>query len=105
MKRVICLVPIIVLVLASSLFAQSIPADKAIHLTNGMSEAEVLSRFGQPTSVSYGSTETKGSIGRSGSVNLRSTETKIFSYIGAPGEWMTIIYIRNGRVVDYKRTR
>ena len=105
MKKLICLLPIITLFLASSLLAQSIPADKAIHLTNGMSEAEVLSRFGSPTTVSYGSTETKGTVGRRGSVDLRSTETKIYNYIGNPGEWITIIYIRDGKVVDYKRTR
>jgi len=104
MKRFICLVPIIILFATSSLLAQSIPADKAVHLTKGMSEAEVLSRFGQPTTVSYGSTETKGTIG-GGRVDLRSTETKIYNYVGDPGEWITIIYIRNGKVVDYKRTR
>jgi hypothetical protein len=105
MKRFICLVPIIILFAISSLLAQSIPADKAIHLTKGMSEAEVLSRFGPPTTVSYGSTETKGRIGDSGRVKLRSTETKIYNYIGDPGEWNTIIYIQDGKVVDYKRTR
>ncbi len=104
MKRLICLLPVVLLLIASSLFAQSIPSDKYVHLTKGMSEAEVLSRFGSPTTVSYDSTRTRGRVG-SGKVDLQSSEVKIFNYVGQPGEWITIIYIQSGKVIDYKRTK
>lgn len=100
-----------------------IPHDKFIHLTNGMSEAEVLSRFGSPTNVEQDEAQTKGSIDggtvvghvspggslsgtvSGGTIRSETTVIKRYYYIGdrAKGEKTTIIHIKKGRVFHYER--
>ncbi len=100
-----------------------IPPDKFIHLTEGMSEAEVLSRFGSPTRIEQDEVQTKGTIDGGtvfGQVNPGGTLTgtvsggmirsetvviKRYYYIGvhSRGEKTTIIHIKKGRVFKYER--
>lgn len=100
-----------------------IPHDKFIHLTNGMSEAEVLSRFGSPTNIEQDEAQTKGSIDggtvsgyvspggslsgtvSGGTIRSETTVIKRYYYIGdrSRGEKTTIIHIKKGRVFHYER--
>jgi hypothetical protein len=90
-----------------------IPPDKFIHLTNGMTEAEVLSRFGPPTREVQDEAKTKGKVSgyvdpagsMSGNIRSKTTVLKRYYYIGdkGKGEKTTIIHFENGRVVRYER--
>jgi hypothetical protein len=92
-----------------------IPHDKFIHLTKGVTEAEVLSRFGEPTRIVedkptvVGGTVT-GVVSPRGTVTGtvsggRIIEVKRYYYIGDKnkGEKTTIIHFRRGKVVKYER--
>jgi hypothetical protein len=92
-----------------------IPHDKFIHLTEGMTEAEVLSRFGEPTRVVEDEAKVSGGTidgfvspggALTGTVSERRIEViKRYYYIGDKnkGEKTTIIHFRRGRVVKYER--
>lgn len=84
--------------------AQQIPFDQFIHLKEGMTEAEVLSRFGQPTQVVEDEAQTRGTV-RSGQVRLQTNVIKRYYYIGnkQAGEKTTIIHFRGGKVIKYER--
>ena len=81
-----------------------IPFDKFIYLTEGMSEAEVLSRFGPPTREVKDEVEVKGYYTPGGMVR-KETLVKRYYYIGDPdlGERTTIIHFKNGMVYKIER--
>jgi hypothetical protein len=81
-----------------------IPFDKFIYLTEGMSEAEVLSRFGPPTQVVKDEIEVEGYFTQKGIVK-REALVKRYYYIGDPdlGERTTIIHFKNGIVHKIER--
>ncbi|MFB3884610.1 MAG: DUF4124 domain-containing protein [Thermodesulfobacteriota bacterium] len=81
-----------------------IPFNKFIHLTEGMSEAEVLSRVGPPTQVTQDEIETQGILTQKGIVK-REALVKRYYYIGDPdlGERTTVIHFRNGVVTRIER--
>lgn len=92
-----------------------IPHEKFIHLTKGMTEAEVLSRFGEPTRIVKDEATVSGGI-VSGRVSPGGAVTGTVSggsmvvitryyYIGDKnkGEKTTIIHFRRGKVVNYER--
>lgn len=81
-----------------------IPFDKFKYLTEGMSEAEVLSRFGPPTREMKDEIEVEGYFTRRGIIK-REVQVKRFYYIGNPdlGERTTIIHFKNGIVQKIER--
>ncbi len=81
-----------------------IPFDKFKYLTEGMTEAEVLSRFGPPTKEVSDEFEVEGYFIRMGGVK-RIVQVKRYYYIGNPdlGERTTIIHFRNGIVQKIER--
>jgi len=81
-----------------------IPFDKFKYLTEGMSEAEVLSRFGPPTKEVKDEIEVEGYFTRKGSIK-REVLVKRYYYIGDPelGERTTIIHFKNGIVYKIER--
>jgi hypothetical protein len=81
-----------------------IPFEKFKYLTEGMTEAEVLMRFGQPTQIVADEVDTKVRLGGSGLIK-REALVKKYYYIGNAdlGERTTIITIRNGRVQRIER--
>jgi len=91
----------------------SIPFDKFKHLTEGMTESEVLSRVGPPSMEVADEVETRGiSSRRRGSGRgfgrgfaSRESLVKRYHYIGDPdlGEKTTIIHISNGVVRRIER--
>jgi hypothetical protein len=92
-----------------------IPFEKFKYLQEGMTEAEVLSRFGEPTRVVKDEAKVSGGtisgeVSRSGdlsgTISERSIEViKRYYYIGDKnkGEKTTIIHFQGGRVVKYER--
>ncbi|MGA2462794.1 MAG: DUF4124 domain-containing protein [Thermodesulfobacteriota bacterium] len=92
-----------------------IPHEKFIHLTKGMAEAEVLSRFGEPTRIVNDEARVSGGVvsgvvspggSVTGTVSGGSIEViKRYYYIGDKnkGEKTTIIHFRRGKVVNYER--
>jgi len=81
-----------------------IPFDKFKYLTEGMTEAEVLSRFGPPTQEVRDEIEVRGYYTQGGIVR-RETLIKRYYYIGDPdlGERTTIIHFKNGVVYKIER--
>ncbi len=81
-----------------------IPFEKFKHLTEGMSEAEVLSRVGPPTREVKDEVEVKGYYTPGGMVR-RETLVKRYYYIGDPdlGERTTVIHFKNGVVTKIER--
>jgi len=81
-----------------------IPFNKFIYLTEGMSEAEVLSRVGSPTQVTKDEIEVEGYLTQKG-VLKREVLVKRYYYIGDPdlGERTTVIHFKNGVVTKIER--
>lgn len=81
-----------------------IPFNKFIYLTEGMSEAEVLSRFGPPTQEVKDEVEVKGYSTPGGMVR-KETLVKRYYYIGDPdlGERTTVIHFKSGIVYRIER--
>ena len=81
-----------------------IPFSKFKYLTEGMTEAEVLSRFGPPTQIVGDEIETRGRLGRSGLIR-RESLVKRYYYIGNydRGERTTVVHFTNGRVQKIER--
>jgi hypothetical protein len=81
-----------------------IPFEKFKYLTEGMTEAEVLMRYGQPTQIVADEVDTRASLGGSGLIK-REALVKKYYYIGNAdlGERTTIITLRNGRVQRIER--
>jgi len=81
-----------------------IPFEKFKHLTEGMTEAEVLSRIGPPTREVKDEVEIKGYYTPGGMVR-RETLVKRYYYIGDPdlGERTTVIHFKNGVVTKIER--
>ncbi len=81
-----------------------IPFNKFIYLTEGMSEAEVLSRIGSPTQVTKDEIEVEGYRTQKG-VLRREVLVKRYYYIGDPdlGERTTVIHFKNGVVTKIER--
>lgn len=81
-----------------------IPFDKFKYLTEGMSEAEVLSRFGPPTREVKDEIEVEVYFTKRGTVR-REVQVKRYYYIGNPdlGERTTIIHFKNGIVQKIER--
>jgi predicted ribosome quality control (RQC) complex YloA/Tae2 family protein len=89
-----------------------IPFERFKHVTKGMTEAEVLSRFGPPTSVQEDEVKSKGTItgdvSRGGALNAsykgEAHIVKKYYYIGdrSKGEQTRVIIFEKGKVVDYK---
>ncbi|NWF93906.1 MAG: DUF4124 domain-containing protein [Syntrophaceae bacterium] len=81
-----------------------VPFDKFKHITEGMSEAEVLSRLGPPTQEVRDEAEVKGYY-TPGSMVKREVVIKRYYYIGDPdlGERTTVIHFKNGVVTKIER--
>lgn len=81
-----------------------IPFEKFKYLSEGMTEAEVLARFGQPTQIVADEVDTKARLGKSGLIK-RETLVKKYYYIGNAelGERSTIVTFRDGRVQRIER--
>ncbi len=81
-----------------------IPFNKFIYLTEGMSEAEVLSRVGPPTQVTKDEVEVEGYLTQKG-ILKREALVKRYYYIGDPdlGERTTVIHFKNGVVTKIER--
>jgi len=81
-----------------------IPFEKFIHLTEGMTEAEVLSRIGPPTREVSDEVEVKGYF-RKGWMEKRKILVKRYYYLGDPelGERTTVIHFTNGIVQKIER--
>jgi hypothetical protein len=81
-----------------------IPFNKFKYLTEGMTEPEVLSRFGPPTREVADEVEVTGYFGRGG-LSKREALVKRYYYIGDPdlGERTTIIHFKNGIVQKIER--
>jgi hypothetical protein len=89
-----------------------IPFEKFKYVTKGMTEAEVLSRFGPPTREEKSEVKSKGTItgdvspggALSGSYKGQTHIVKRYYYIGdrSKGEQTRIITFEKGKVVDYK---
>jgi hypothetical protein len=81
-----------------------IPFGKFMHLTEGMTEAEVLMRVGQPTQIVADEVETRARLGRSGLIRNEAL-VKRYYYIGDAdlGERTTVITFRNGRIQRIER--
>jgi hypothetical protein len=81
-----------------------IPFNKFIYLTEGMSEAEVLSRVGPPTQVTKDEIEVEGYFTQKG-ILKREVLMKRYYYIGDPdlGERTTVIHFKNGVVTKIER--
>lgn len=81
-----------------------IPFDKFKYLTEGMSEAEVLSRLGPPTQEVRDEVEVKGYY-TPGSMVKREVVIKKYYYIGDPdlGERTTVIHFKNGVIYKIER--
>ena len=81
-----------------------IPFNKFIYLTEGMSEAEVLSRVGPPTQVTKDEIEVEGYFTQKG-ILKREVLVKRYYYIGDPdlGERTTVIHFKNGMVTKIER--
>jgi hypothetical protein len=81
-----------------------IPFSKFKYLTEGMTEAEVLMRVGQPTQIVGDQVITRARVGRSG-LFKRESLVKKYYYIGDAnlGERTTIVTISNGRVQRIER--
>jgi len=89
-----------------------IPFEKFKHVTKGMTEAEVLSRFGPPTRVEEDEVKSKGTItgdvSRGGALSAsykgEAHIVKRYYYIGdrSRGEQTRVIIFEKGKVVDYK---
>jgi hypothetical protein len=78
--------------------------EKFIHIKEGMSEAEVLSRLGPPTREVADEIETSGSRGGRSFLN-REALVKRYYYIGNSdlGERTTVIHFKNGVVEKIER--
>lgn len=81
-----------------------IPFNKFIYLTEGMSEAEVLSRVGPPTQVTKDEIEVEGYLTQKG-ILKREVLVKRYYYIGDPdlGERTTVIHFKNGIIHKIER--
>lgn len=89
-----------------------IPFEKFKYVTKGMTEAEVLSRFGPPTREEESEVKSKGTItghvspggALSGGYHGQTHTVKRYYYIGdrSKGEQTRIIIFEKGKVVDYK---
>jgi hypothetical protein len=81
-----------------------IPFEKFKYLTEGMPEAEVLARFGQPTQIVADEVDTRVRLGGSGLIK-REALVKKYYYIGNAdlGERTTIVTFRDGRVQRIER--
>lgn len=90
---------------ASGRTTGAIPFDRFKHLTEGMSEAEVLSQFGPPDREEMVDARTAGYVGLYGNVDLKTSVIKRYYYIGdrEKGERTTIIHIINGKVFRHER--
>ena len=81
-----------------------IPFSKFKYLTEGMTEAEVLMRVGQPTQIVADEVDTRARLGRSGFFKRESLVKKYY-YIGDAdlGERTTIVTFSNGRIRRIER--
>jgi hypothetical protein len=81
-----------------------IPFTKFKYLTEGMTEAEVLMRVGQPTQIVADEVNTRARLGRSG-LRKRESLVKRYYYIGDAdlGERTTVVTFSNGRVRRIER--
>lgn len=81
-----------------------VPFEKFIFITEGMSEAEVLSRLGPPTREVGDEIESSGLGGRRGFLK-RESLVKRYYYIGNSdlGERTTVIHFKNGVVEKIER--
>lgn len=81
-----------------------IPFTKFKYLTEGMTEAEVLGRFGPPTQIVGDEIRTRTGFGRRG-LFRRESLIKRYYYIGNYdlGERTTVVHISNGRVFRIER--
>ena len=81
-----------------------IPFSKFKYLTEGMTEAEVLGRFGPPTQIVGDEIETRSRFGRRGLLR-RESLVKRYYYIGNYdlGERTTVVHFTNGRVRRIER--
>ena len=89
-----------------------IPFEKFKYVQKGMTEAEVLSRFGPPTRVEEDEVKSKGTItgdvSRGGALNAsykgNAHTVKRYYYIGdrSKGEQTRVIIFEKGKAVDYK---
>lgn len=81
-----------------------IPFEKFKHITEGMTEAEVLSRLGPPTREVGDEVKVKGYFSN-GLMEQRKILVKRYYYIGDPdlGERTTIIHFSNGIVQKIER--
>jgi hypothetical protein len=81
-----------------------IPFEKFKYLTEGMTEAEVLMRYGQATQIVADEIDTRVRVGGSGLIK-REALVKKYYYIGNAdlGERTTIVTFRNGSVQRIER--
>ena len=81
-----------------------IPFEKFKYLTEGMTEAEVLMRVGQPTQIVGDEVDTRARLGRSGFFKRESLVKKYY-YIGDAnlGERTTVVTFSNGRIRRIER--
>ena len=89
-----------------------IPFERFKYVQKGMTEAEVLSRFGPPTREERDEVKSKGTItgdvsrggALSGSYKEEALVVKKYYYIGdrSKGEQTRVIIFEKGKVVDYK---
>jgi hypothetical protein len=81
-----------------------IPFSKFKYLTEGMTEAEVLMRVGQPTQIVGDEVNTRARLGRSGLIK-REALVKRYYYIGDSdlGERTTVVTFSNGRIRKIER--
>jgi hypothetical protein len=81
-----------------------IPFSKFKYLTEGMTEAEVLMRVGQPTQIVGDEVNTRTRRGRSGLIK-REALVKRYYYIGDSdlGERTTVVTFSNGRIRRIER--
>jgi hypothetical protein len=95
---------VLLLVFSVNAAAQYIPTDKYVHITQGMTEAEVISRLGYPGNITEDEAKTTGSVS-SGRVQMQTDIIKRYNYIGNKdaGEKTTIIHFRRGKVIKIER--
>jgi hypothetical protein len=81
-----------------------IPFSQFKYLTEGMTEAEVLGRFGPPTQIVGDEIQTRSGLGRRG-LFRRESLIKRYYYIGNYdlGERTTVLHFSNGRVFRIER--
>ena len=81
-----------------------IPFEKFKYLTEGMAEAEVLMRFGQPTQIVADEVDSRARLGGGGFIKKEAL-VKRYYYIGNAdlGERTTIVTFRDGRVQRIER--